>query len=99
MVKKQQWMILDWQEGLVRIEPTRRAAVAWCTGYAGHQVESRDKFRDGAYRYVFGYGDGSDSGFSQFIEREDIAHRDWSEALAKGPKYPYADRPYVQRES
>ena len=92
------WLVLDMDEGLLRREPTRKAAVAWCLDWYGPVL--RRYGRDSAYTYVFG---DTDRAQSLFIERYDAAvdpnrNGGW-ENVADGPaKFPYADRPYQQDE-
>jgi hypothetical protein len=96
MASTKVWLVLDMDEGLIRIEPTRKAAVKWCTDWYGPVLERNG--RDGAYYYVFGDKD-SLRATSYFIERYDAAvdpnrNGGW-ENVADGPaKFPYADRPY-----
>lgn len=91
------WLVLDMDEGLIRREPSRKAAVAWCTGRSGIKVLSRHCFRPGAYQYTFGWP-GEDSGFGHFIEHEDAARDGGWECLDDEAKYPHADDPYQQRD-
>lgn len=90
------WFVLDMDDGLLRREPTRRAAVDWCKHMGGPKVIKRHQYGPGAYEYVCGY-DEQDHDGGKFIEREDAAAKHgWD--VSQAPLYPYDDRPYERAE-
>lgn len=91
------WLVVDMDEGLLRREPTRAAAVKWCRNWYGPVME-RHSYSPGAYSYTFGVR-GEDRATFLFVEREDVAKsgagsRVWNST----PKYPHPDRPYDEDE-
>lgn len=91
------WLIVDMDEGLLRREPTRAAAVKWCRGWHGPVLE-RHRYSPGAYSYSFGVR-GEERAQFFFIEREDAAKNGaGSHVWRNAPKYPYPDRPYDENE-
>lgn len=81
-------------EGLLRREPTRKAAVDWCCLHLGGQVLGRHQFGPGAYSYLFGLRGESSNYLS--VEREDAARvQGWD--VDSVALYPYPDNPYQQR--
>lgn len=91
-----EWLVLDMDEGVLRREPTRRAAVDWMRGYSGGQVLWSHRYGPGAYEYTVGFP-GEENGFSAFVERTEHARvAGWpvdTEAM-----YPHADDPYEPRD-
>lgn len=94
------WLVLHMDDGLIRRADTRKAAVQWCTGMYG-PVLRRSNIRPGAYYYVFGYRD-SYRNHDLFVERYDVAtdpnRGGWQVDADTVAKYPYADRPYDERD-
>ena len=91
------WLVCDMDQGVLRCEPTRRAALAWAMRLAGHsRVYSRDSYgHGGAYGYTTGTDDPDDSRCYWFIERPYRARRGGFAGLGR-PLYPYPDRAYDQ---
>lgn len=90
------WLVLDMDEGVLRREPTRRAAVDWMTSHAGGSVLSRHRYGPGAYEYTIG-DRGEDRVSNYFVERLDAAVRaGWDHCFTVPDKYPYPDRPHDQ---
>jgi hypothetical protein len=88
------WLVLDMDEGVLRREPTRRAAVDWMTSHDGGSVLSRHCSGPGAYEYTIGYP-GEDRASNHFVERLDAAVRaGWDRCFPVPDKYPYPDRPH-----
>lgn len=89
------WMILDMDEGVIRREPTRRAAVAWIIGHHGGRVLQRYSYGPGgSYEYLIGCS-GEDNVVSYFVERADAAVRaGWDWLFDVPDLYPYPDRPH-----
>lgn len=101
MSARKDWLVLDMDDGLIRREPTRTAAVKWCTDQYGPVLERSG--RDGAYYYVFGYRDEMRA-TSYFIERYDAAvdpnrNGGWEKIADSVPMYPHANRPYDRRNN
>jgi hypothetical protein len=91
------WLVLDMDDGLLRREPSRTAAVQWYKGLTGSKVIARHSYGPGAYEYICGFGsEDRDSG--KFIEREDVAASRGGWDLSRSPLYPYEDRPYERVE-
>ena len=89
------WLVLDMDKGLLRREPTRKAALAWWMNNQGTAcVIKRHKYRPGAYEYVTGWkGERHDSCGGVFIERVDAARAgEWD--VDQEPLYPDRDRPF-----
>lgn len=92
----QRWLVLDMDDGLLRREPTRRAALAWFMDHCdAPKVISRHRYGPGAYDYRVG-SDPEDA-VSAFIEREDVAPRGgWDPQ--QPALYPLDDKPHEQVE-
>lgn len=90
------WLVCDMDQGVLRRERTRKAALTWVMGHAGaNHVFQRDSLGPGAYEYRVGSkGDPYDAS-SWFIERADRAERAGFAGLDR-PLYPYVDRPYEE---
>lgn len=94
-IRKTDWLILDMDEGLLRVEPTRRDAVTWCTEQDGYVVRGRHCYGPGAYEYGFWWKGNEDSGHGLFIERFDtVGPTGWMWAVEQGARYPHPDQPY-----
>lgn len=89
-------------DGVLRIEPTRRAALAWTIEHGGGKVLKRHTYGPGFYDYIVGVP-GEDWGASVAIVREDCLDWYWGPNGPKPeeirPRYPYADRPHDEDES
>lgn len=95
MAAKLPWLVIDMDEGLLRREASRTAAVEWCRNWYGPVVE-RDRYSPGAYGYHFGVR-GEERIHFLFIEREDAAKTGaGSNVFNDRPKYPFPDKPYDQ---
>jgi len=93
------WLVLDMDDGLLRREPTRRAALDWWMGLNGTGVVLRRHcYRPGAYEYVTASeGDRDDSCGGVFIERQDVAATGgWD--VEQAPLYPNEDDPFHRVE-
>lgn len=92
------WCVLNMDQGLIRREATRAAAVKWCGRQYDGQVLERHCYGPGAYAYTFGYPNGNSSEFLS-IEREDVARaQGWGDVLGSVAMYPHVDDPHQQRE-
>jgi len=88
------WFVCDMDEGVLRIEPTRRAAVEWCRTHSGGKVIRRYAYGPGYYSYLIGY-DREDHNGGLSIVREDCLRwygLDTPPGEIK-PLYPYVDEP------
>lgn len=98
MAKAQDWLVLHMDEGLIRREPTRKAAVKWCSDSYGPVLHRYGRDRD--YYYVFGDKDAlyaSSFTIARYDAAVDPNRRGGWEGVADGPaKYPFPDRPYDQ---
>ncbi len=86
------WYIVDADDGLVRCEPTKEAALGWCKGRApGRILPGRRKLGPGLYEFLIGEGR---EGCSRFwICRADrLAVKGFDPG--QRPLYPHADDPY-----
>lgn len=93
------WLVLDMDDGVVRREPTRKAAVDWLTGLTEGKVLSRYSYGPGAYEYRVGLD--MDDCASWFVEREDVAddpNRKGGWDITQRPTYPHPDDPYQYEE-
>lgn len=92
------WYVGSMDEGILRVEGSRAAAVEWGKGLHGPRVIERHCYGPGSYDYVLGY-DREDHGGGLGIVREDALV-----AAGFDPEqpalYPNADDPYerVDRE-
>ncbi len=95
------WAAWDMDEGILRIEPTRKAALAWWMNLQGHsKVWARHTYGPGAYEYKTGYaGDGEDTS-GVFIDRVDNLERAGLDPQ-QVPLYPTSGEPHtrVERDS
>lgn len=102
MPRETDWLVVDMDQGLLRRERTRRAALRWCMGMGGYNhVISRHRYGPGAYEYRVGFsttfpGDTDTDTWS--IERVPRARRAGFAGVDGPPLYPYADEPYTQDE-
>jgi len=89
----QPWLILDMDEGVIRREPTRRAAVAWIVDCHGGRVVGRHNAVPGSYEYHVGDPADEYDRVCYFVERLDAAARNgWGDWFAVPDLYPFADR-------
>jgi hypothetical protein len=80
-------------DGLLRREPSRAAAVTWATSLTGDRVLERHTYGPGRYEYVIGLP-GEDHTECWFIEREDVATADGGWNVGQEPLYPNVDQPF-----
>lgn len=84
------WLVLDMDDGVLRREPSRRAAVAWFQGFTlTDTVRERHQYGPGAYEYIVGVAGGDpEENRGAFIERVDAARRGgWD--VDQQPLYPH----------
>lgn len=88
-----QWFVCDMDDGVLRVTPTRRAAVRWLCLLLGGTVQARHSYGPGSFEYVVGV-DGEDHS-SAFVVRGDrmVAAR-WDPQQV--PLYPLADDEFEQ---
>lgn len=85
------WLVLDMDQGVVRVEPTRAAAVEWARHQYDGRVINREHSGEAWYEYFIGYS--RDDCSSVWIARADIVHRHGFNAEQE-PWYPYPDAPH-----
>lgn len=89
------WLVHDMDEGVLRVEPTRQAAVAWASLLAeAARVKERHQYGDGRYEYVLADSDGDVCG-NYLIVRADVAHLGGIDPVQQ-PLYPFPDDPFEQ---
>jgi hypothetical protein len=87
------WLVCDMDQGVMRVEPSMRAAVAWARSHACAPVRERRNYPGSeCYDYVF-RNPGEDSNTCFFIMRADVAHRHDFDPVQE-PWYPYTDEPH-----
>jgi len=89
------WLVHDVDEGVLRVEPTRQAAVDWASSLAeASKVLERHHYGTGGYEYVLGDSDGDICGNFNIV-RADLAHLGRIDATQQ-PLYPFPDDPFEQ---
>lgn len=92
-VNEMPWIVHDVDEGVLRVEPTRKAAIAWASSLAeASKVLERHRYGSGSYEYVFGDSGGDVCG-NYIIVRADLAHIAQIDAVEQ-PMYPFPDDPF-----
>jgi hypothetical protein len=92
------WYVCDMDDGVLRSEPTRKAAVSWWRTHQGAtRVIKRYTYAPGYYSYTVGCD--RDHGSETAIVREDKLRVYGIDAPVGEikPLYPYADRPHEMR--
>lgn len=85
------WMVCDVDDGILRVEPTRRAAVRWLTFMCGGEVLARYSYGPGCFEYTIGIR-GEDNSGGGFVARADrLSAHGWDPDQT--PLYPLADDP------
>lgn len=94
------WYVCDMDDGVLRIERTRREAVAWWKTHTdSNTVLARYTYRSGYYSYRVGVRGEPESGSEIAIVREDLLSA-YGLAIPAGgvgaiaPVFPYRDRPH-----
>lgn len=86
------WTVCDVDDGILRVESTRRAAVRWLTFHCGGEVLARYAYGPGKFEYTIGLP-GEDGTGGGFVVRADrLAASGWDPDQA--PLYPLADDPH-----
>lgn len=85
------WLVCDMDDGIVRVEPTRAAAVEWACIHGDGKVISRERQGEGWYDYHIGYK--RDDCSLVWIARADIVHWHGFDPIQQ-PLYPFPDDPY-----
>jgi len=93
------WLLLDMDDGLLRREPTQKAALAWWMSKSEtDRVLRRHSYGPGAYRYVTARRREVDNTCGGvFIENVDAARREGWE-VDQAPLYPHKDKPFERVE-
>lgn len=91
------WLVLDMDDGLLRREPTRAAALDWWMKHNGTtRVVRRYSYGSGAYEYVTAvHGDADDTCGGVFIETEAAAARGGWDTM-QAALYPLNNQPHVR---
>ena len=94
-----EWMVAQTDEGVLRIEPTRRQALEWAKNLiGGPRVRQRVKYVEGSYEYLLS-GEGADEEWtSVFIFRADLIEVVGVPSEERMPLYPHRDRPFEWRD-
>ena len=91
-----EWLVADIDQGIIRREPSRRAALGWILGYGAGQVLSRHDYSGRPiYDYIVGIPGEEESASSYCLLRADVAHRwgfEWAFELPD--QYPFPAQPY-----
>jgi len=95
-VSRGQWFVFGMDDGLLRIEPTRRVAVRWLCLLFGGTVRRRYSYGPGSFEYFVGID--SEDQDSAFIMRGDRAAGNTGWDPHQEPLYPYADDPFERVE-
>lgn len=91
------WVVCDVDDGVLRVEPTRAAAVEWARSFADAAgVKERHQYGEGRYEYVFADSDGDICGGVNIV-RADVAHASGIDPLQQ-PLYPFPDEPFERVE-
>lgn len=86
------WMVCDIDDGIMRIEPNRKAAVRWLTFHCGGEVLARHSYGPGNFEYTMGLR-GEDDSSGAFVVREDrLVSGGWDPDQT--PLYPRAEDPH-----
>lgn len=87
------WLVCDMDDGVLRREPTRKAALRWWMRLQdAPRVLERHTYGPGSYDYTVGYS-AEDNAGSVAIIRADVAeYAGWD--LGQTPLYPSADEPF-----
>ena len=93
------WYVCDMDEGVLRIESTRRDAVIWAINHDGGKVLWRHKYGPGSYDYMIGFR-GEDANTSVAIVREDRlkAYGLDTPPPEISPLYPHRNEPHRERD-
>lgn len=87
------WLVCDMDNGVLRSEPTRRAARQWCLDHAlADRVRQRHYYGNHCYDYVVGTADPYE-GDDFFVGRADQVARHGYDPQ-QPPRYPDPDRPH-----
>ncbi|WP_232785298.1 hypothetical protein [Mycobacteroides chelonae] len=90
------WFVCDIDDGILRAENTRKAAVRWLTFQFGGEVLARRCYGPGRFEYTVGLPS-DDTHDSAFIVRDDrLTVGGWNPNQA--PLYPLADDPHERVE-
>ena len=90
------WLVLDMDEGLLRKEPSRGAAVLWASNHLGGNVYGRHAYGPGVYEYWIGMAR-DDCDTVSIVRSDKAVDQGWQAALDAGAKFPYPDDPLLER--
>lgn len=95
--KLRAWYVCDMDDGIIRVEDTKSAALAWAKGRSGGNVlPGRKRTSDGFYEYYIGTDEYDRR--QVWIARGDAALRAGFDDLDQAPLYPVKDDPYKRVE-
>ena len=92
------WYVADMDNGILRKEPTRRAAVEWAKDYSmSTRVFGRFKYGPGDYDYKLGNDEEETTSLHILVEKRLVLHGYDPEQI---PLYPIPEDPYheIDRE-
>ncbi|WP_254427624.1 hypothetical protein [Mycolicibacterium conceptionense] len=90
------WAVCDVDDGILRVEPTRRAAVRWLTFHCGGEVLMRYAYGPGKFEYTVGLRGEDDPGGGFVVRTDRLAASGWDSS--QPPLYPFADDPHERVE-
>lgn len=93
------WLVCGMDDGVLRREDTRKAALEWWMSHAGTvQVASRYQYGSGSYGYVTAaYGDREDTCGGIYIGTEQGArYAGWD--VEQAALYPWKNKPHERLE-
>lgn len=96
------WVVAITDDGVLRKEPTRRAALEWAKNLiGGPRVRQRIQYVRGSYEYLLSGNEADEDWHSVFVFREDLIDVVGVPAEERTPLYPIADQPftYVDRSN
>ncbi len=86
------WLVTDMDDGVLREEPTRKAAVEWLLGYSmSPRVRERFTYGIGYYGYVVGIDREDASSYAILRENRLDAYGLDPQDPKRTPLYPYPD--------
>lgn len=93
-MKREKWLVSTADEGVLRAEPSRRAAVRWAKMLLDcSRVRQRIGYVTGSYEYLLS-GDDDDEVQSVFIFRAENVDLVGVPSAEQKPLYPHEDRPF-----
>lgn len=89
------WLVCDMDEGVLRREPTRKAALRWSMNHlCASRVLERYAYGRGSYDYLLGDGGGDSAGGVSIVRADVAARSGWKPDQAA--LYPVAGDPFEE---